>query len=469
MPTLLTLFVQAEKIVMILDGMPGLLNDNETSIWEDVTSKHIIHYHAALEADFPDISIFNITIVNTVLLAQSIVEVSESFNNAVVLKLEYSQDITYGIYNNLDVTEENVNAFLFVLPFESDSKSYKIELMDALEISNWILLDSITLGDPTPPPTPAPVNNESLSQTAVRAISASIVLGACVIVAFLLWDRNRKDFRYHEDFSERSDEPFRRGPSQQELDTTEYDNAGQPIDWANPYSDTGVAAVRTTTTDRGAGGGALKDDSSVDEGSVTTEIVALKGNGIMGEDSPRSGGEQVPDDTTTTPAGVGQLSTVESSAMLVPSPNPVGRNGPLSSSRSSYQPSRTAVGSGNLPPLAPTLSGGGGGSGNQQNPQPGRYTLNSRGMFPSPLPPPHHHGGFRHTSVTDTDITDLTYSDGGFQSDRGSDTGLPSQLPTINDDRYVPNKKIVLQQPHQQKILDRHFVVVWCMIAKVSN
>lgn len=412
MPTLKTISVEAEKIVMALDGMPGLLDGNETIIWENLTSDHVINYHAALSVDLPTSSLFNVSAVTTVLLDQSILQVSDIFDNSFLLQLVYSQDAEFGIYDeNLILEDDDVDLRLLLLPFESNAYTYKLTLVEALDIPNWLNIDSITLGDPPPAPTPAPIP-PGLSQTAIRAIAASIVLGACVIVAFMLWDRKRKDARYHRESSERDDEPHHRGPSRQDMDTTEFDNAGQPIDWANPFSDSGVAVVRTA-------GGTLPSHDSSASGSATTGIAPLtEGGSIGGEDTGVGVG--------TTGTTVGTLSTVESVA--IPSPMPTGRNGPPSSR--SYHASRTNSGSGNLPPLAPTLSSGGGSQLAQ-----GRHPLGSR-AFPSPLPV-HHQGGFRHTSVTDTDITDLTYSDGGYQSDRGSDSGFPSQLPSISDERYA--------------------------------
>lgn len=50
----------------------------------------------------------------------------------------------------------------------------------------------------------------------------------------------------------------------------------------------------------------------------------------------------------------------------------------------------------------------------------------------------------RHTSIANTEITDITYSDGGGRSDTGSDGGgFPSTgdglpvLPTISDDHFA--------------------------------
>ena len=468
-----------DKVYMILDGLPGKLTPTQIEIWQNVTSQHIINYWSTLYKDHPEDTPLFVASVNTTLFEQEVLAeqqsvLSDANNNengggqnnneeegetavgrnedgqqnqgeqntnqaATVVQIYYTQLFDFGVYGDSKrPDDETLQTLLVLLPFQSDSYDYSNALVQALNISNFVFLIEIEAGDPAAPPTQAP-SSQGISTTAVRAISASIVVGACLIVAFLLWDRKRKD---HGRFPGDSESEFddSRHMRRRGMDTMEFDNAGQPVDWTNPYAVT--ALVRDTV---GGGGG--------DTGATVASGGGSAGGNRSGATSASSrSGEQYPE----IPAGplsraisirsmpgnlgsgssggdnrgtTGTLSTAASSTANPPPPTPFGVPRPTPSRRSDpYPQSQRSTSTGNLPPLAPSGTSGfpNGGNGRYSSGSAGRSQFGSSPFTPQPF------SNFRHTSITDTEITDLTYSD--LQSEgRGSDVGNLAQLPPISD------------------------------------
>ncbi|KAL3893987.1 MAG: hypothetical protein SGARI_007881, partial [Bacillariaceae sp.] len=251
----------ADKVFMVLDGLPALLEPEEVEIWQEVTSQHIIDYWTTLRIEHPEDTPLFISQVNTTLNDQFIVQEQKSViggdgDDVVVVQMMYKQDFAYGIYGDNDppLEPEILQYYLVLLPFVTNSYEYSNALVDALNLTSFVLVTQIDAGDPpTPAPAPAP---EGLSMAAVRAISASIVVGACLIVAFLLYDRKRKDSgRFPSDTDSDYDES--RHARRRGMDTMEFDNAGQPVDWTNPYSDAAANAAVAGVVRTGTGGGTV--------------------------------------------------------------------------------------------------------------------------------------------------------------------------------------------------------------------
>jgi hypothetical protein len=367
MPTLSTESIVQPKITMTIDGMPEKLNDTQQGQWEQFTSHHVIDYFKNFYEVAPDLAPVNVTNVTTIFKTQSIAPQSKSGAGAgVVLVIEYSQDVTYGIWNpNFD---EDLNEFLFVAPFEYDKEEYLFTLIDAWDLPNWLGLDDVVVGE-TDAPTVAPMSPledpGGLSQTGLRAISVSIVLVACLIVSALLWDRQKKEALYQES-------------QVQHHETLEFDNAGQPVDWRNPYN---------------------------------------AANGIL----------QPQDPATVGPASEQRQSESEETANSTTTPLRTGSR--HDRGLSLVTPLRTGSRHDRRLTLTDT---------NER-----RATVSGSSVI---MPPPASPGQNRHTSLADTEITDITYSDGGGGrfSDIGSDEG-PPPLPRIEAEQYVSAQHFVLR------------------------
>jgi hypothetical protein len=424
---------------MVLDGLPReLVDGEEMEVWQNVTSEHILNFWAMVTLQHPtDVPVF-VSSVATTLTSQTLMDMEARSlfgedDSSVMLRISYTQEFVYGLFGDDTMEPEILQDYLVLLPFRMDSYEYSNTLTEALNLTNLVLMREIEAGDP-PAPTqaPAPVGS-AISQTAVRAISASFVVGACLIVAFLLWDRNRKDSgRFAADTE--SDYDDSRHGRRRCLDTLEFDNAGQPVDWTNPYNDQAVvaatAAAAAAVVRSGTGGGDTAGGTIASGGNTTGGIRSGATSASSREDSQNgeittlARASSVPS-VTNSPI----LSTVESSGP--PPPFPIGHR----VFPPARPPSQRTTSTGSLPPLAPT----------------GGTTLNINGVFnggsgrysagSSSTRSPFMFGStsdinWRHTSMTDTDITDLTYSD--FQSDgRGSDIASLTHLPPISDERYT--------------------------------
>jgi hypothetical protein len=418
-----------------------------------VTSEHIINFWSRLTLDHPeDVPVF-VSSVTTTLTSQTLMDMQQQSSLfgeddfLAMLQVSYTQEFVYGLYSDDALQPEILQDYLVLLPFQTDSYEYSNALTDALNLTSLLLMREIDVGDP-PVPTMAPVPvGSDISQRAVRAISVSFVVGACLIVAFLLWDRNRKDSgRFPADtISDYDDSQHGRRRC---LDTLEFDNAGQPVDWTNPYSDQAAATaavVRGRTSGNGNAGGTIVSggDTSGGNRSGTTSTASREGS---------QGGEVSTGPLARTPS-IRSVPSVTNSPIL----NTVESSGPPPPFPTGHRvfpparlPSHRSASTGSLPPLAP----GGTSLHNNNgvfNGGSGRYSVSSSStrspfMFGSTSGIPQISSNWRHTSMTDTEITDLTYSD--IQSDgRESDIANLTHLPPISDERYVALSFVILLFP----------------------
>lgn len=286
------------------------------------------------------------------------------------LAIEYLQAIDYAIITEGGFNEEVWRGDMFLFPFEYDSQTYILDLINAFKLESWITVPYVGFEFseiPTAAPSQAFILEDSdakISQSALRALSASIVLSAILVVAYLFWDRHRKEKLYMETHAH-------------DFETMEYDNAGQAMDWRNPYSPTVTRDGSPVSID----GSAIPQD----RGGPTTQIT--------------------------------RSSSPQTTASTVIAATPPGS-----------ATARPSGGSHGLPPLPPR-------DGSQQSSSGG---ISSHRITTTPPPLPIDHA--RHISGADTEITDITYSDGGGggRSDNGSDgLGGPNLpvLPTITDER----------------------------------
>lgn len=106
-----------------------------------------------------------------------------------MLEITYDQWVTYhegNITKGADLHDRN----FFVLPFSTDSFDYSETLNLAMNWSNWVIVQAIIVRKQEDDPLVGRISRLNTTQTLV--IAASIVLGACLIVLFLLWERNHK-------------------------------------------------------------------------------------------------------------------------------------------------------------------------------------------------------------------------------------------------------------------------------------
>jgi hypothetical protein len=201
MPTLSTELIVQPKIRMVIEGMPDELGEQLQYEWEQLTSDHVFDYFKDLYEVAPDLAPVNLTKVITIFKAQSIATQSKS-GDGVVLMIEYSQNVTFGIWD-LDF-DKDLNEFLFVAPFfEYDREEYLITLDFAWDLLYWLGLGDVVVGEayaPTMAPRSPPVDPKGpTSQTGKRAISACMVLFAYLTVGACLWDNHLKKKAFYQE------------------------------------------------------------------------------------------------------------------------------------------------------------------------------------------------------------------------------------------------------------------------------
>ena len=354
---------------MYLNDMPGLLNATQEKQWIDITQKHILNYYDQVNHLVPGILPVNVSSVyGSLIVDQKFTPKSRGLGE---LEIQYVQGIKYGLFDpnaNRDVIEQQI----FVIPFEDDAETYIIDLITTFDLHHWVEVSGVYIGN-TQSPTLSPVaplreshSGPKLSKRALRVISACIVLSSVLLVAFLFWDRHRKEKLYMQTHA-------------RDFETMEYDNTGQPIDWRNPYSPSGTMNGGSPQSQPGA---------SPPQDQAVGPICSTRSN------SPQ---------TTTS-------STVRAAI-------------PSGTERSWHN--RAA----SLPVPVP-------GHGRQSN----RHSSGANHVLMTPPPLPIDHA--RHVSVAETDMTDLTFSDGGGggRSENGSDgaagAGHVPMLPAISDEPY---------------------------------
>jgi len=249
------------NIEMILTNVPHELNIDQIRTWEDVTSAHVIEHYGILSSTFPDDWPVRIVDVDTTFVHQVIVTNEENLSETddgalptvakpieqrsppptslvpadeiptttadaiaetITLKIIYNQ----AIFGETDLEggegELNKNKELFIYPFSANSFDYSISLTHAMNWSDWIIVkvDPGERKSPTLPP--APSVDPKLTTPQTISISVAIVIGACLIVVFLLWDRTHKaDGRQVDD---------------RQVDLEESDSSRITFPIAEPYS-----------------------------------------------------------------------------------------------------------------------------------------------------------------------------------------------------------------------------------------
>jgi hypothetical protein len=172
---------------MALQGLPAGLTATQQEEWQNITSDHIFLFYKKFNEIEPGVIPVNVSSVETTFKQQSF-QLSDGR-----LEIEYEQTIVLGRYRPVEDEKE-----LFVAPFTENTQDYIIELLKAWDLDDLIVLKSVMVGEEEtePPPIPEiPSQSDGISAGALTAISISIVFGACVVVAFLFWDKRAKNVR----------------------------------------------------------------------------------------------------------------------------------------------------------------------------------------------------------------------------------------------------------------------------------
>jgi hypothetical protein len=167
---------------MALQGLPAGLTATQQEEWQNMTSDHIFLFYKKFNEIEPGVIPVNVSSVETTFKQQSF-QLSDGR-----LKIEYEQTIVLGRYRTVEDEKE-----LFVIPFTENTQDYIIEMLKAWDLDDLIVLKSVIVGEEETAPTPS--QSDGISAGALTAISISIVLGACVVVAFLFWDKRAKNVR----------------------------------------------------------------------------------------------------------------------------------------------------------------------------------------------------------------------------------------------------------------------------------
>ncbi len=212
---------------MILINVPKKLDNDTIPTWETVTSQHIVNYYEKFSKTFTKNFAFEIVKVETTFESQKVIEEIEGEvddqgdddsvtagqnqpaklpqNDAtktpgtLTLQIIYRQKVFYES-DELDsgevtMSEEELSNRLFVLPFTTDSFHYSMDLYTALNWTTWVMVDTVIDSPPTQtlaPQGPPQLIASKLTSAQTFAISASTIIAACLIVLFLLWERNQK-------------------------------------------------------------------------------------------------------------------------------------------------------------------------------------------------------------------------------------------------------------------------------------
>eukprot|EP00980_Cylindrotheca_fusiformis_P001274 scaffold332_cov117-Cylindrotheca_fusiformis.AAC.34 len=169
---------------MTLQGLPSALSPTQLLLWENITSEHILRFYRKFNDVEPGVIPVNVTNVMTT-FQQQLFQSSRGR-----LEIEYAQTLVLGRYR--DIGDEKQ---FFVIPFTENSQDYVIALLTGLDLDSLISVESVIVGEAEPTATPDEDDDSGISVGALVAISISIVLAACVIVAFLLWDKKAKSQR----------------------------------------------------------------------------------------------------------------------------------------------------------------------------------------------------------------------------------------------------------------------------------
>lgn len=172
------------RITMTLRGLPSGLSATQRQEWQNITSDHIFRFYQRFNEIEPGVFPVNVSSVETAFKQQSF-----QLSNGRV-EIEYEQTLVLGRYRPIEDEKE-----LFTIPFTENTQDYIIDLLIAWDLDGLITLESVIVGveEVTEPPTPS--QGSGISAGALTAISISIVLGACVVVAFLFWDKKAKNER----------------------------------------------------------------------------------------------------------------------------------------------------------------------------------------------------------------------------------------------------------------------------------
>mmetsp|Transcript_14366 Transcript_14366/g.33446 ORF Transcript_14366/g.33446 Transcript_14366/m.33446 type:complete len:789 (-) Transcript_14366:297-2663(-) len=182
---------------MVLENVPDDALGSAESIlaWAEITSEHIASYYFQVKSTYPNHWLFNLTGVKTI----GIVEASEEDDESPTSRQDGSGDppyrsltITYNQSLTFDSEEDNPNVSeLFKLPFESDSFQYSVDLTKGMNWSNLIVVQ-FDAGEIEIPQRQEPQPILRITQRNSIIISFAIVVGSCLIVLVLLWERRHK-------------------------------------------------------------------------------------------------------------------------------------------------------------------------------------------------------------------------------------------------------------------------------------
>lgn len=191
-----------------LINVPSKLNDEQIRVWENVTSKHIVHYHNAFATTYENNTNSPLIIgIDTTLRDQIPFEEEQTNEDEFVAspqgRIELQRipgtlivEMIYDQWaivetNSVNLTKDQLRDRLFVAPFKTNSFDYGRSLYEALNWSTPVFVDVI-VPVPEPEQEETVTIGENLTQLQVFAISISIIIAACLIVLFLLWERNLK-------------------------------------------------------------------------------------------------------------------------------------------------------------------------------------------------------------------------------------------------------------------------------------
>ena len=179
-PTLLTQNFPKYNNKMILENVPNELDDDKLGrIWQNITSRHIMNYYQKVDREYPTHWLFNLNSVRT---RKSRIEADGPGGRPDRLTITYDQ----WLYFESEEEDPGIDQ-LFELPFASDSFEYSVNLTHAMNWSSLIIVKF------DPGESEKSQSQDGLSRLQSILVSVAIVVGSCLIVLFLLWERKQKE------------------------------------------------------------------------------------------------------------------------------------------------------------------------------------------------------------------------------------------------------------------------------------